>query len=120
MINNYDELKTFLTHVLPYDNNAPTIEKQRASGAYNALVRTALRWIEYPITDKKVLDALSNGYELEKYRAMGRNTVGYIITKTQEYLESLTLTERMSIDEEDKDFENAKNSGVFKAGDYKE
>lgn len=117
MINNYSELRMFLAHVFPYDNDMSTIEKQMARRAYNALIRTALRWIEYPITDKKVLNALSNGYELEKHHAMGRKTVGYIITKTHEYLDSLTLSERQSIEEEDKDYENFKNSGAFKVGD---
>lgn len=117
MINNFDELKVFLNHVLPYDRNVPTRDKQKTSRAYNALVRNALRWIQYPVTDKKILDYISNGYELERYHGLGRQTVEYIVTKTREYLDSLTLAERQSIEKEDKDFENFKISGAFKAGD---
>lgn len=120
MINNYDELNTFLTYVIPYDWNASNLEKQMSSRAYNALVRTALRWIKYPITDKKVLDQMLDGFNIEKCRGIGKKTAEYIVTKTREYLDSLTLSERQSIEEEDKDYENFKNSGAFKAGDYKE
>lgn len=117
MINNYEELKTFLTYVLPYDWNSSNLEKQMSSRATNALRRYVLCGIKYPIADKKVLDQMLDGFSIEKCRGIGRKTVEYIVTKTREYLDSLALAERMTIDEEDKSFENAKISGAFKAGD---
>lgn len=117
MINNYDELKLFLMRIFPYDENAPIDERLMARRAYNVLLRYTICWIKLPATEKKALDALYNGYELEKFHITGRYVVDYIVVKTREYIDSLTLTERQSIEEEDKDYENFKNSGAFKAGD---
>ena len=117
MINNSGELVSFLGDIISYDCNAPTPEKQITTKATNALRRYVLCAIKYPITDKKVLDQMLDGFNIEKCRGIGKKTAECIVTKTREYLDSLTLAERQSIEEEDKDFENFKISGAFKAGD---
>lgn len=115
MINNFKELRQFILAVYPYEYEMLIAEKTLITKAYHAVMYGFVQ--KYPITEKKILGMLTDRKRIMQINKIGDKTADYMVEKATDYLSSMTLEERMSIDREDEDYDRLLKDSTFKAGD---
>lgn len=99
MIEDFGSLYCLVNTIFPSALKCTRKEKQRRTKAVNAILRN-LRF-SVPMTEKAFYEILCDKERVTRFHGIGKSTAEYITGNAKEALDSLTLEERISIDDED-------------------